>query len=71
MHEITLICFKYNSFCFQNVSKNVHEYISIENISYKSAWNHSKNGLNRFKYNIFFFFFQKNSSIFKDGKPKL
>ena len=40
-------------FCFH--SKKFHEYITMENLSYKIAWNYLKNLLNCFKYNIFCF----------------
>ena len=40
--KIVWICFKYNIFCFQVFSKDFHEYIRMENLSYKIAWNHSE-----------------------------
>ena len=45
--KIVGICFKYNIFCFQVFPKNFHEYIRMENLSYKN--------LNCFKQKYFLF----------------
>ena len=60
-------------FVFVNVSKDFHEYVRTENMSYKIVWNYSKNYLNCFRYNIFCFdkYFKKISWIYKNGKSEL
>ena len=49
---------------FINFSKNFLEYIRMENLSHKVAWNYSKNQLNCFR------FFKTFSWIYKNEKSK-